>query len=300
MSTDSKQKSYRGGAIVVGTHFYDGGADAMRRQDRAMDALGALTGIVPVDLQWRPRPARRPYLRVVPSLTQDSTTVTGADGKAKPIASDVFDALAAVADAEGCSRFLFFNSDIILTQAAIDFARQAVDGCAYSRLDVDGQGQPLGITVAGIDTFAIDVAWWRAHRQLFRPYILGEGCWDNVYAAIVMTRGQSLIENRDGLTRHEAHPAVWGAGPFAEHNGMLAALDSRYFTLWAKYYHHLSAARARGASADEERAIADTTFVWKRSPVAAIRHAVRTFRTRVKYRRRQSAWRQIQSTMRTS
>jgi len=300
MSIDSKQKSYRGGAIVVGTHFYDGGADAMRRQKRAMDALATLRDIVPIDLQWRPRPASRPHLRVVPSLSQDSTTVTGAAGKPKPIASDVFDALAAIADAEGCSRFLFFNSDIVLTQAAIDLAREAVDGCAYSRLDEDAAGQPLGIMVSGIDAFAIDVAWWRAHRQLFRPYILGEGCWDNVYAAIVMTRGRSLIENRDGLTRHQAHPAVWGAGPFAEHNGMLAALDSRYFTLWAEYYHELSAARARGATADEERAIAAATFVWKRSPTAAIRHAVRTLRTRVKYRRRQWAWRAIRSTMRTS
>src|SRR5581483_1352362 len=190
-------------------------------------------------------------------------------------------------------------SDIVLTQAAIDLARQPVDSCAFSRLDEDAEGQPLGMTVAGIDAFAIDVAWWRAHRLFFRPYILGEGCWDNVYAAIVLTRGRGLIENRDGLTRHETHPAVWGAGPFAEHNGMLAALDARYFTLWAQYYHYLSAARARGASADEERAIADATFVWKRSPVAAIRHAIRTLRTQAKYRRRQSAWRQIPSTMGT-
>src|SRR5581483_414424 len=126
MTTKPKQESYRATPIVVGTHFYDGGADAMRRQERAMDALATLHDIVPVDLQWRPRSPRRPYVRVVSSLTQDSTTVTGAAGKAKPIASDVFDTLAAIARAEGCSRFLFFNSDIVLTQAAIDFARQPV------------------------------------------------------------------------------------------------------------------------------------------------------------------------------
>jgi hypothetical protein len=87
----------------------------------------------------------------------------------------------------------------------------------------------------------------RANRWRFRPYILGEACWDNVYAALLMCHGNGRLVNRDAVIRHEKHGTIWGDGAFAEYNSLLASFDARYFTLWATYHARLveAARRAR-------------------------------------------------------
>ena len=45
-----------------------------------------------------------------------------------------------------------------------------------------------------------------------------------------------MLVNRGTAIRHEIHATAWGGGAFAEYNGFLAALDARYFTLWATYH----------------------------------------------------------------
>ena len=42
------------------------------------------------------------------------------------------------------------------------------------------------MVTAGQDMFVVSVQWWQRNRSRFRPYILGEACWDNVYTAVMM------------------------------------------------------------------------------------------------------------------
>ena len=263
----------------------------MRRQSRALDALESLPGVIAIDLQWNDAPSKRPRIRTVAALRRDSTTVTGRAGRVKPIASDVLDALAAVAEREGCRYFAYANSDIIVTPAAVALvAGGGHQAYAFSRMDYDTSGRDLGLILTGFDAFAFEVAWWRANRHRFRPYILGEACWDNVYASLLMCHGNGMLVNRDGAIRHEVHPTAWGQGVFSEYNGFLAVLDARYFTLWATYHAQLIEARARNASDAEERAIAASAFVWRRSPALALRKAARNVRAHVRYRRHRARW----------
>jgi len=278
-------------SLVLGTNFYQGDPDAMRRQSSAADALQSLPDVLAVDLQWQDTPLARPWIRTVAALQRDSTTVTGRAGRIKPIVTDVLDALAAIAQREGCRSFAYVNSDIIVTPAAVKLvAAGEHQAYAFSRMDYDSTGRDTGLILTGFDAFAFDVAWWRENRHRFRPYILGEPCWDNVYAAQLMCHGNGRLVNRGASIRHEIHSTAWGAGAFAEYNGFLATLDARYFTLWARYHTRLAEARARGASEAEERAIAATVFVWRRSPALALKQVARDVRAHVRYRRQRARW----------
>ena len=277
--------------MIIGAQFYDAGPEANLRQARAMDALAGLAGVVAIDLQWKPSPAPRPWIRTEAALRQDSCSVTRSTGRVKPIATDAFDALAAIAAREGHRHFLFINSDIAVTPAAVErIANEGKEVYAFGRMDVGADGREQGLLLSGLDGFAFDVRWWQAHRRRFRPYIIGEAIWDNVYAAIMMCHGDGVIANRRGEIRHDAHPTAWGRTLFADYNGFLSALDSRYFSLWVAYYARLVEARARGASEEEERGIARDVFVWRRSSAAAARQAGRGVKARLRFRRQRAAW----------
>ena len=85
-------------SLVLGTNSYQGDPDAMRRQSRALDSFQSLPDVIAIDLQWDDTPPQRPWIRTVAALRRDSTTITGRTGRVKPIASDVLDALAAIAE----------------------------------------------------------------------------------------------------------------------------------------------------------------------------------------------------------
>ena len=94
----------------------------------------------------------------------------------------------------------------------------------------------------------------------------------------------ALILNRRGEIRHEAHEHQPPAGPAAEYNGYLAALDSPYFSMWAGYRARLDDLRARGASEQEELALQREAFSRPTHIGAAIYHAARCARAFVNYR----------------
>lgn len=256
-----------------------------------MDALASLDDIAVVDLQWEPMPDKRPWIRTVCDLRLDSRGASGCDGRRKPIASDVMRALAALAERGGYRYFMYVNSDIVVTAAALTLVRsQAKEAYAFSRLEVDPEtGGELETTLGGLDAFAFEVRWWQANHQRFRPYVLGEALWDNVYAALAMCHADGLLALR-GEIRHERHPTEWGQSAFADFNGYLAAVDARYFSLWCAYHEQLLSARARGASADEERALSRNTFVWRPSASAAVRQIGRNVTARLSYRRKRARW----------
>jgi hypothetical protein len=273
--------------VLVGTQFYAGHPDAMRRQASCAASLTALREADAVNIQWRDERYDRPDVETLPLLDRDAAGVAGIAGRRLPIVADLLDALARTAFARGLRYAAFINSDIIVTQAAIDRIRgEGRQTYAFSRMDIDPpSGAELSIVHTGIDAFVVDVAWWREHQHRFRSYVLGQPCFDNVFTAIMMAHSaDGIVVNRAGEIRHEWHPMQSG-GPYARYNFYLAALDAPYFTLWAHYIAALEAMRQRNAPAEAEEAMVRRVFVWRQSPFAAIWHAGRCARARWRYAR---------------
>lgn len=269
--------------VLVGTQFYAAGPDAARRQEQCAASLRALRHADVVNVQWRDDVFEMPGIETLPVLERDAAAVVGIAGRRKPIVSDLLDALADAATARGLRHFAFVNADIVVTQAAVDRIRGGQrQTCAFSRMDVDATGIEAGIVVWGVDAFAFDVDWWRLHRRRFRPYVLGEVCFDNVFTAIMMAHGDGIIENRAGEIRHERHTSQSG-GAYSRFNYYLAALDSPYFSMWARYIAELDTLRGGGASPEAEAALVRRIFVQRRSPLGAIWHAGRSVRARWRY-----------------
>ena len=278
--------------MLIGLSLFDGDAGAMERQEAACEALCALAGIEAVNVQFTHGESRRdPRFETLAALATDSTIVTRSAGRRKPISVEMFDVLAAAAVARGHDYFAYINSDIVVTRALVNAVqRGARDTYAISRCDVGGEAGDRMIT-AGQDMFAVSVRWWGDNRVRFRPYILGEACWDNVYTAVMMCHSNGALLNRDPLIMHRRHAAVWrDTTPAARYNGYLAALDARYFDLWSQYWHRLDTLRREDAPPSAEAELARAIFVWKRSAPNALRQFVRSARARQRYRRLRAEW----------
>lgn len=277
--------------IAIGTRFYPAGGDSERRQARARAALLQLDGVIPINLQFADEDYRPEGFRTLPVLRQDSRTLTGAAGPRKPIVSEMFGALAGAARGGGCRYFAYLNADIEVTPAALETVLgRGLDAYAFSRIDVDpATGAETGVQIFGLDMFAIDAAWWAREGGRFRPYIAGEACWDNVYAALICGHGRGdVINDRPGIY-HEQHPTVWHDGPFAEHNGFLAALDAPYFSRWVQYVTRLDEMQQAGVPVDRARLLHETLVEPRLSALETAVHAARQLRARVRYARRQRA-----------
>jgi hypothetical protein len=274
--------------MLVGMHIYDGDAATMRRQRSAVAALGRLPGVEAVNFQFRSKPwSTLEGIEMMPLLEQDSVTTAGPGGRRKPLTRELFDLLERWATSRGHRYFAYINSDIVILPAAIEeIERLGRETYAISRHDIAQEDEATGgrLLTAGIDMFAVRPSWWQSHRRRFRPYVIGDACWDNVYAAVMMCHSDGVVLNRERLILHERHAALWhDATATARYNGFMAALDARYFSLWCNYWARLEQGRARGASAAEEHAFRDDVFVWRRSLVAAMRQSIRSLRARIHY-----------------
>lgn len=252
--------------VLLGTHTWAASADAARRNANAIAALNALRDVDIVNVQFRDRPHEHPGLETLAELPRDSNVLTGRRGPRKPVMVDLFDALAREASARARPYFCFTNTDIVISQPAIDWIRDGgKDAYMFSRRNFDGtSGAPTTIEFAGYDVYAIRPDWWFRHRHRFRPYIAGEGIWDEVYTTIIMCHAGAAIENRLSLVRHEAHPMVTvPSKEFGRYIQMLSAFDAAYFSIWCRYYVGVRAMREARASAEEEAAFARDVFVWR-------------------------------------
>jgi hypothetical protein len=282
--------------MIVGLQLYDADAATVERQQRAASALSRLAGAQAVNLQFQHGPqAIHPDIETLPALALDCCQLTGAAGRPKPLTREVFDVLADLARKRGHAYFAFINSDIVVTEDAVRAAeRLDRETLVISRSDVDGWRPgdlPSEPMTAGLDMFVVATEWWAVHASRFRQYVIGEACWDNVYAAIMMCHSNGLVLNRDPLILHERHAAPWRLDtPAAHYNGMLAALDARYFSLWVNYWNRLVEARKAGASAEEEERLCRESLRWRPSFRAAVRQAGRNLRARARFRRARLAW----------
>jgi hypothetical protein len=281
--------------MIVGTSVYEGEPAAMRRQQHAMAALLRLPGVQAVNVQFQKEPwVSVSGIEMLPALLGDSVTAAGPGGRRKPLTREFFDVLARVATARGHHYFAFVNSDVLVLPAALEaLAREVRQTYAISRHDIDrldGDVARSTLLTAGIDMFVVSAEWWRRHCRRFRPYVIGDACWDNVYTAVMMCHSDGIILNREPLILHERHQTLWNdTTSTARYNGFLAALDGRYFSLWCEYWDRLERARAQGVSAAGQRALRDEVFVWRRSAKAALQQSVRSARARLQFRRRRAA-----------
>jgi hypothetical protein len=282
--------------MLIGIQLYAADAVVTRRQEYAVDALSTLAGVEALNLQFKNGPrADSPKIETAAVLEGDSVAVTGAPGKRKPLAREVFDALADRAARRGHRHFAFINADIVVKREAVEeIDRRACENYVISRSDVDDLGNDIPHArpmTSGLDMFVVSTAWWPRHRHRFRQYIIGETCWDCVYAAILLSHSRGIVLNRDTLMLHERHAPSWHeVTPAARYNGMLAALDARYFSIWAQYWERLEELRARGGPAEEEQELQRRAFVWRPSPYQAARQAVRSLRARRVYKRTRAQW----------
>jgi len=272
--------------LLIGTTLYRSDGDAERRQHTAAASLRALKGVASVNLQFEDRHefAEDSALETMAVLRKDSVQVAGVPGKRRPVLNEIFCALAKGAERRGCKTFAYVNSDILVSQAAVD---RVVAGqhelCLFSREDFDQKGQPVGIEIHGVDFFASDVRWWKLHARRFRPYIIASFCWDPVYAAVMLCHGQGILLNREEYIRHEKHPASSPSSPSAAFNGYLCALDRLYFSIWCTYIHRLKEMRARGANEAEELALQREIFRWPPPFSERVIQAGRSLKARVRH-----------------
>jgi hypothetical protein len=273
--------------VLIGTHTYAGAPAAMRRQQEAIEALAALRGAECVNVQFAQQPHDVPELRTLPLLKLSSNTVSGRRGPSKAIVPEVFDVLAAEASARSIDYICFTNSDIIVSQEAVD--RLLDDGreaYVFSREEFDSETRAtLQMTIAGVDALAVSTVWWLANRRRFRRYIVGEVGWDNVFTAIVMCHADARIENRHPFVRHERHPMGPLPSPhFGQYVRMLTAFDAGYFSLWCRYWDGLSRLRAAGGATPEQEAdLARDVFVWNPGPRARAVQWGRDVKATVRY-----------------
>ena len=274
--------------LLVGTHVFDGDEAAMGRQRRALGALRNLPGVDAVNVQFQFNPCTTlSEIELVPALKQDSSSMAGPAGGRKPMTLEFFDVLAAMAAARGRRYFAYINSDIVVLRETLEeVARLKKETFAIARHDVE-PGDAVGrLLTTGLDMFVVETAWWTRWRERFRSYVIGDACWDNVYTAIMMCHSDGVVLNRDRLLLHEQHPPRWQiTTATARYNGYMAALDSRYFTLWCEYWERLERGRARGITRDEEQTIREEVFVWRPSALWALQQSITSLRARLRYRR---------------
>jgi hypothetical protein len=271
--------------IVVGTRFYESNANANGRQQRAREAIRGLEGVIPINLQFADETFAPEGFRTLPVLQQDSRKVSGGAGARMPIVSEMLDRLADVARDHHCRAFMFHNADIRVAQGAVDLAGTGdYDGIAFCRADLDPATGAFAGMMVGVDAVAFDLAWWTEHRRLFRPYISGPPCWDNVYAAVICSHGRGTIVTDRELIYHEQHPSTWSAaGAFAEYNGMLAALDAPYFSRWMRFVTAVRDARSSGQPYDTAHIVSQAFSGPLLSPAGRARHAGRQVLARLRY-----------------
>jgi glycosyltransferase involved in cell wall biosynthesis len=272
--------------VLLGVHAYQAHGEADRRQRGALGALASLDGVRRANVQFASADAS--FIEVegfetIRALAQDSTTVTRRTGIRKALASEVFDVLARRAIEEGCRYFAYVNSDTALSQNAVrQIAAGGADAYVFARTDVGG-GRPPELLTAGVDGFAVNALWWITNGRRFRPYILGEPVWDNVYASQLACHGRASFIYEVGTLTHERHETRWAGSPFAPYVRYLSALDAPYFSLWCRFHGQLEADVGTGRGHSRATAIAAETFVWRRSAVARAVQASRSVKGWVRY-----------------
>jgi hypothetical protein len=249
-------------SLLLGTSVSGKPGETARREAAAQASLGALAALAGIECVNLAFHDDRPDLGILPqrrALRLDAPRVAGVPGARKPVVSEMLDVLAAEAVDRGIPRIGLVNGDIVVLPAAIDrLASLDRPAAAIARTEVGG-AKPDAAMLYGIDMFVFDCAFWARERRRFRPYLLGEMVWDNVYASILVCHG-GVVLNRERLILHERHASAAHGSPFERYVHGLATRDRSYFTLWCTYVARAESLRASGGSAEEEEALQREVF----------------------------------------
>lgn len=195
--------------IALGSNIYGNN----HRQDVAIDSWLHLNNKHDVQL-YNVQPAENPVIndriQTLDVLSRHSGHVTDGN-KELPFVNDIFNALASV----DCDYFIYCNSDVIVNSNLIKHIKQNEPACvACSRLDIhdidsfdrvlNKQITPVRYEIAGFDAFVFSKKWYNQHMELFRDYLIGQPCWDQVYATIIKIYGDG-VEFSNKLPPHCFH-----------------------------------------------------------------------------------------------
>ena len=269
-------------SLLFGTNIHPATGDAARRQIRAMAVLRDLSPMSPVNLQFADRGDLQEFdgFDTLFVLQQDSNRVSGRPGVRKPVVNELFTRLAEAAVERDARYFGFTNSDIVFTPAAIERVQQG-DRPAYlfARTDFDpGTERDTRPLIYGTDVFVVETTWWLSHQQQFRPYIVGEGCWDNVYTAQLLCWAGGLLLNREPLVNTKlTQPygeTVRSANITATWRPSIGCIPQ-----WAIFADQLESLRGpSGELAPAEAEIALQTEVFQRWRPTVVNHLVQLLR----------------------
>lgn len=156
-------------------------------------------------------------LNTLKVLCRDSQQITKGD-KRLPFINDIFNALSRME----CDYFIYCNSDVIVNSNLIKFIHDKQPACfACSRLDINNiesfdfvlnkQITPVRYEIAGFDAFVFSRHWYIEHESLFRDYLIGQPCWDQVYATIMKIYGDNshFGNNFPPYCFHIHHEQTW-------------------------------------------------------------------------------------------
>lgn len=148
----------------------------------------------------------------LPILGESSSTLTGNEMVKKPIANEFFNILSNTE----CDYFLFLNSDIILSQKALNliFAGN-MESYIFSRHEIkpitslEDKIIPYKIEVAGFDAWAVKKAWWIENGNTIPKCIYSEVAWDNIMSLSLFTKSNAKFCNKEFYIGHLSHPINW-------------------------------------------------------------------------------------------
>jgi len=198
--------------------------DTVSRQQACLASVNALrqTGlntVIPC-LENEQTPLNRlfPDIPAVPLLQNAADAHLDPRGAPKPFIDEYFDAACMLAERRGYHWFGFANSDVLFTPLLIAHLARCMlekyQTVIVSRTELpglDAEARPIAgyLEFAGYDAFFCRVDWWRQHRSLFSPYIIGERAWDDSYAAIMLTHARCELLWERGALWHPEHERRW-------------------------------------------------------------------------------------------
>lgn len=202
--------------IIIGTNTFGN----YHRQNVAIDSLVHLKKTFDLqlfDVQFEGNTQHDNRLETLNTLSRSSLDHT-TGSKQLPFVNDIFNVLCD----QDCDYFIFCNSDVIVNGNLIKHIKEhKPHAMACSRLDIKHidsfddvlkkQIKPVRYEIAGFDCFIFSKVWYLEKKQLFRDYLVGQPCWDQVYATIIKLYGgnHSFGNQYPPFCFHIHHEPTW-------------------------------------------------------------------------------------------
>lgn len=181
------------------------------RQDLAVKKIQALkekNQNVDIKLiQFKNEEEYYPELSNEKVLDRSSSTVLNTK-KQFPFVNDLFNVSADLSE----DIFVFFNSDVILTQKLINYINENdIEALGISRIeitnlqDLSQQSHIIRMEPAGFDAWVVSKKWWYNHKQLFEDMLLGRPEFDIIYTSLMLLNSKNIHISTDYLIYHIQH-----------------------------------------------------------------------------------------------